>query len=263
MKNLVVAVCGDNSFHKIWNKSNPNFDLFIVYYGNNQNKYEKDGKYYDVSKGTKFLILQDVVLRNRHIFDQYDAIFVPDDDLYMETDDINRFFNLFHQYKLEIAQPSIVGYISLPITANVNFSILRYTNYVEIMCPCFSKNAFNLCQSSFSENKTNWGIEFMWNEALGFPKDKIAIVDSIIAIHTRPCFYGDTYQNNGNNFDFAMQEAKELFNKYNYKEERVVYSTIHQNMEEFYNARSEDKFIPNCKYFKSMLKSMKLTMIGI
>ena len=41
-KNLIVAICGDESMHKIWMDKQKDFDLFVVYYGDDDEKYKKD-----------------------------------------------------------------------------------------------------------------------------------------------------------------------------------------------------------------------------
>jgi len=258
MKNLIVAMAGNTSMHAVWKAGDANFDLFVAYYGDIEDRYSTDGKYYERAKGTKFHILHQLAEKHQDVFSKYDAIFVPDDDMYMETDDINRFLDIFHQHKLEIAQPSIFGWISVPITAHVPFSKLRYVNWVEIMCPCFSSDAFYKCLHTFLENKTNWCIEFLWNKILGEPKDKIAIIDEVIAIHTRPCFYGDTYWNNNTTFQGAMQEADDLLKKHKINGKRVVYSTVHADVDEFHNRGSDMKFIPNLSWFKPHVSGLRL-----
>lgn len=190
-KNLVISCSGPSSLHKQWIEENRNFDLFIVYYGDQKNLYENDGEYYCQKKGTKFNIVSDLQL-----LEEYDYIFVPDDDLLMYCEDINALFDLAKKYDLWICQPSLLGYYSVCETLHHPGSVLRYTNWVEIMCPCFSKYAFNICKETFKYSKSCWGIEKLWDKLLGYPKNKIAIIDEIIAKHTRPCFGGDNYKNN-------------------------------------------------------------------
>lgn len=256
-KNLVVGVVGDSSLHHSWLGPTRNFDLFLVYYGDEAGKYHKDGDYYDIAKGTKFVILAQIVERHKTIFEQYDAIFVPDDDIYFTPSDCNRFLELFYAYDLHIAQPSIIGYLTLPLIANVTFSSIRYTNWVELMCPCFSKEAFKKCVPSFRENISNWGIEYLWNRALGEPKDKIAIIDEVIMSHTRPLCYGDTYYNNGTSFEFAMREHNELIERHGLDDEKVIYKTVPRDLTEFHARGSEDKIYPDVNFMKDLIKSLR------
>jgi len=61
------------------------------------------------------------------------------------------------------------------------------------MCPCFSRQALQKCLPTFTENVTGWSIDAAWNVILNHPQDKIAIIDEVVAIHTRPVFGGDVY----------------------------------------------------------------------
>lgn len=258
MRNLVTAVVGDTSIHNIWMKDKANFDTFIIYYGDGEDKYIADGKYYDRSKGTKFRILHDMITKHPEIFSEYDAVFVPDDDLYMTPESISKFFDIFHEYHLQIAQPSIIGWFSVPITAHIPFSKLRYVNWVEIMCPCFTTSALFNCSTTFLENKSNWGIEFLWDKILGSPKKEIAIVDSVIAVHTRPCFYGDTYWNNDNTFDSALNESNELLEKHGIDRKYVVYETIQKDIGYFMGMESQMRITPDLDILKSIIPQMRL-----
>ncbi len=55
--NLILSPAGDNSFHSEWIQGNPNFDLVLLYYGDNLEKaesYLKDTPYVYASKGFKW-----------------------------------------------------------------------------------------------------------------------------------------------------------------------------------------------------------------
>lgn len=256
MRNLVIAVCGNNSFHTVWTEKNPKFDLFVVYYSSGKN-YEKDGRYYDEEKGSKFNILAKIVCRHSNVFSRYDAIFVPDDDLYLTTESINRFFDIFHGYKLSLAQPSIVGWASIPITLHVPQTVLRYTNWVEIMCPCFDNQLFHNALPTFTENRTNWGIELLWNKILGSPQDKIAIVDDVVAIHTRPCFFGDTYQNNGTGYEVGMDDVNKIVEKYKLQTDWTTYGSVKKCEGKFMELPSQNRFYPDVPILKDLIGSIK------
>lgn len=260
MKNLVVGVVGDSSLHKKWvTEAQPDFDLFLVYYGDFGERYRADAIYYERAKGTKFIIFDQIYQKHKDLIDQYDAILVPDDDILFDAVGINKFFAMFHKYNLQVAQPAIMGWMSLPITAVRFDTILRYVNCVEIMTPCFSKSAFQVCKETFMENRTNWGIEWIWFKLLGQPKDKFAIVDDVTAIHTRPCFYGDTYHKNGNNYEIAMQEFLEVLKKHGMDGVHKTFDEIPRDFGEWMERPSENRLFPSCsamtKLFKNNLSS--------
>jgi hypothetical protein len=257
MKNLVVGVVGDASLHRTWtNKPNPNFDLFLAYYGEKDGQYARDAKYYDRAKGTKFIIMDQLLSKHEDVISQYDAVFVPDDDIHMEASEIEEFFETFHQYGLWVAQPSIIGWYSVPTVLNNPNYTLRYTNWVEIMLPCFSKKSLEICRSTFTENRTNWGIEFLWDQLLGSPKDKIAIIDKIAAVHTRPCFFGDTYMLNNNNQQIAMKELEQLGQKHGVELQQIIYGGVPIDLKACYDLPSEDRFYPPCLAMKKKVSDL-------
>lgn len=256
MKNLVVGVVGDSSLHKSWiSGCVPEFDLFLVYYGDLGERYRMDAMYYDMAKGTKFLIVDQMVKKHKEVFDHYDAILIPDDDIFIDAAGINKFFSMFHQYNLSIAQPAIMGWLSLPETAPSATTILRYVRCVEIMTPCFSKGAFQTCKESFSENKTNWGIDWLWWKLLGNPVDKLAVIDDVVAIHTRPCFFGDTYYRNNNSHEIAVNEIIELFNKYDITDNHEILGSVPRDFALWSDRPSENKMFPNCPVLAELLAS--------
>jgi hypothetical protein len=210
-KNLVISTVGDKSLHKYWSKSSK-YDTFLIYFGDND-LFKDDSKFYKKAKGYKFHLIKDALEEMPELFN-YDYIWLPDDDIRTNKESIKHLFNIMQEYDLEIAQPSIMGYYGVDLTLNQKNSLIRFTNWIEIMCPCFSSDALKKCKESFKENNCGWGIEYLWNQILGRPKNKIAIIDDVIVFHTRPVLTGDTYKNISNPFEFAVNEARTLYKKW-------------------------------------------------
>ena len=264
MLNLVLGVVGDTSLHKEWLSGDTHdYDLFLVYYGDLGDRYRRDAMYYDFAKGTKFLIVDQIFNKHRDLFDRYDAVLIPDDDICMTARDINRFFDIFHRYKLQVAQPAIIGWQSLPITAPSFGTILRYVRCVEIMTPCFSREALVRCQPSFTENKTNWGIDWLWWKMLGEPRDKVAVVDDVVAIHTRPCFFGDTYWRNSNNHQICTEEMAALFKKHAIEDSYEVFGSVPRDMREWNDRPSEQKIFPQCETLRRLVPTLFDSVIAL
>lgn len=215
-KNLVIGCVGDSSLHHHWIK-NSKFDLYLVYFGDDKD-YSKDAKYYKKEKGYKYHLIFDLLKENQNIFD-YEYIWLPDDDILIDGESIDKLFLFMKKYELWLAQPSIVGWYGVDITLHQKGTILRYTNWIEIMCPCFSGESLKKCHSVFKENKTGWSIETIWNVLLGHPRNKIAIIDDIVAIHTRPVLTGETHNKRENPLKEAMEEAILVYNKWNLEKE--------------------------------------------
>lgn len=250
-KNLLVGCVGPTSLHKEWICGDLNFDLMLVDYGDNE-QYRQDAQYYLKAKGTKFNIIGSIF---DEIPKEYDYVFIPDDDLYMNGITISRLFDIAAQYGLKICQPSLLGYYSIYVNLHNPASVLRYTNYIEIIGPCFSRDTFELCRPTFSYNKSCWGIEMLWDKLLGFPQDQEAVVDDVIAIHTRPCFWGDYYSNNG--VDSPYVEAKKLVEENGLSWEKKVYGKIEKIMGEAdFAAPSETRIYPNVPGMPELCKSL-------
>lgn len=229
--NLVISAVGDESLHPCWSPAS-DFDLYLIYYGDDEN-FKPPASLVEHKKGAKYNLFYDVIKEHPEIM-AYEYIWMPDDDIYLDGKEISRLFQIAKQYDLWICQPSLIGWYSLKVTRHQPECILRYTNYVEIMCPCFSTKVLATCLPTFQENKSGWGIDHVWNKLLNYPKDKIAVIDDIVAIHTRRVGYGDMYKNNIGRFDQAQKEFGLVRQKYDMKDlyNIVEYGRIHKEAEQ-------------------------------
>jgi hypothetical protein len=197
--NLVICRAGDHSLHRNWLTPHQpkNFELWINYFGTEAMKYAEDADFYWQSGGTKYPELYQFIHEYLDIIQQYDAICLAEDDIDCDATTINKTFEIFHQYDLWLAQPSLSpdSYTSHPITLNVPNNQLRFTNFVEIMIPVFSTGALLACYPTFKESDSGWGLDFIWSKIMGNPTQKIAIIDAVTVRHTRPIGHGDLYLN--------------------------------------------------------------------
>lgn len=192
--NLVIGVVGDDSAHESWlsDAADRSFDLCLVYFGNKVNRYAKQAEYYFPRKGIKFQLLHAVAGELGDALRQYDSIWCPDDDIAADTHAINRLFDVARQYRLQIAQPAIrSGDFSYKTLLQYPEYLLRYTRYVEIMCPLFSREAFARVLPTFIETRSGWGIDWVWPTF--FAEDELAVVDAVGVDHTRPLQAGGVH----------------------------------------------------------------------
>ncbi|HBA02829.1 MAG TPA: DUF707 domain-containing protein [Clostridium sp.] len=186
MKNLIVVRCGDKSLHEKWLTGNANFDVAVSYFGDDF-KFDKSNlKYLHIFKGSKWEGLSNF-FETLDFWKEYDAICLPDDDLDSSTEDLNKFFELFHLYNFDLAQPSLDSksfYSWAIVLQNKSFKY-RETNFVEVMIPCFNKQAFEKLYSTFKENISGWGLDHLWPKLLGNTA-KVGIIDEVSIFHTRP-----------------------------------------------------------------------------
>jgi hypothetical protein len=200
-KNRYLVFCrvSDNSLHKEWllPEESKNFDLFLEYYGDSEQKFANDCDFYSHYKPfTKYIRFFDLVSRNLINIYNYDAIWLSDDDISTNADNINKMFNIFSEYQLWLAQPALThnSGIAHEITRVNPYYILRYTNFVEPMVPIFSSGALAQCFQTFNMSLSGWGLDFVWPKLLGYPTNKIAIIDSTPVFHTRTTGSGDIYR---------------------------------------------------------------------
>ncbi len=223
--NLIIVPSGDYSLHHNWISGNTNFDLVIIYYGDSEekfNEYSNQSVHCVRKKGQKWHLISEYITNNFNNISNYEYFWFPDDDLLTNTEDINLYFDTIKENSLWLSQPSLSGYVSYEIENKVVGSKLRFTNFVEIICPSMDKKTVFKLINYFTMNESGWGMDYLWPKILGYPVDKIAIVDIITVEHTKPV--GVNY--NGRFTKEPMQELQELFYKYNLTFNQQIYSSI-------------------------------------
>lgn len=121
---------------------------------------------------------------------RYKAVCFLDDDIKIGTLDLNRLFHAGLAFDLDVWQAALSdeSYIGWPHTRRqpgiLRAGILRAVPFVEIMMPVFSRRALKICRPTFTENVSGWGIDFLW--PLQFASPRFAVLDFIVATHTRP-----------------------------------------------------------------------------
>lgn len=183
-KNLVIAAVGDASYHQHWLQDNDKeFDLMLIYFDATPDKYQADADYYLQQQG--LFKLENISLAIRHFQDivkNYDAVCLPDDDLIMTAGQINQLFRIFHSYDLNLAQPAITGGVFLKQAFKQQSRyILRYVNWIDIMCPVFKTGILLDLLWTFNLNRSGWGVSLPWTKLLAYKK--IAVIDSVGVFH--------------------------------------------------------------------------------
>ena len=202
-KYLLVVRAGDTSLHPTWleGPAQRNWDLLVHAYGSECPWSDQDGVEIlravgsDIP-GPKMRALHSLYSQKRDLFLSYDYICLADDDLAASVETFNRMFLLCEHYGLELAQPALtrdshMG--SWGITMENTSFLLRYTNFVEVMCPVFSRAFLDLCAPTFNENLSGYGLDLLWSSWVSSPW-KIAILDACPVRHTRASFSGHLYK---------------------------------------------------------------------
>jgi len=193
--NLIVSPIGDMSVHRTWlvNESCRNFDLLLIYYGSQGEFGRGDADYYFRQQGFKWELLTQVMKQAPEIISRYRNIWCPDNDIAADTASVNRLFDVFDEYRLQLAQPAVAaGEVSYRALRKRPGVLLRYTPYVEVMCPLFTREALAKVSHTFGENRSGWGLDWVWPRY--FADHERAIIDAVGVHHTGPLFRGEHYQ---------------------------------------------------------------------
>lgn len=187
---LIFACVGDGETYLSWLNTNTNADFFIVYYGSDLVNYERLKQlarfsYLDQSP-SKFAKIYRYFSENEQLFTQYEYIWLPDDDVWIDSKELNSFFQYAISKDLLISQPSVIGFGARNKINQHNHEIeIMYSDWVEGMAPFFNAKVLQTCLETFSKSQTGWGIDHVWAALIVCPRDRIAIVHKYYFVHTK------------------------------------------------------------------------------
>jgi hypothetical protein len=192
--NFVFSSVGDNtSFDTLWIGKNMNYEVYVIYYGDdekNYNKYKAKVKFIEKRKGSKFQNFKYLYERYPNIIDKYKKFFILDDDIIFNVPDINKMFEISIEYNLDICAPSFSekGLISHPVTKHVANVLLTYTNFVEVNTPLFNKTALAKLMNVLDSKLIGWGVDMLYIWANGKDQTKsYAIIHKVQCINPYVC----------------------------------------------------------------------------
>ena len=189
-ENVLFTSAGDNTnFFNLWCNDNRNYDIFICYYGyDEQDKYKEYSDVYFKRKGGKMQNFHYLWENNIGNIRDYKIFYIVDDDIIIKTQQINELFRLFKELDVWILQPSFKdvegSFISHGITKQVENLKYRYTNFVEINTPFFSNYSISKCMEKYDVSLTGYGIDILFIHSLGSHiENKYVIVDYISCVN--------------------------------------------------------------------------------
>jgi hypothetical protein len=194
---LVIVRAGDNSRHPAWigNGIDPGFDLWVSYYGSGKIPLEQHCSYTERVKGPKWGPIHSLLEREWSRICCYDYVWLPDDDLAADAETLRRLFFVCSQNKFELAQPALTpeSFFSHFITVRRRGLTFRWTNFVEVMAPCFRIDVLDSLRHTFTESVSGWGLDLIWYKIRRQPQHGFAIIDAAPVRHTRPIHGGSLY----------------------------------------------------------------------
>jgi hypothetical protein len=216
-RNLVIVRAGRKSLHPSWlaGTERPRFDLLVTAYEEGAPAVDDRPDVATISvPGRKIAGFDKVFTDYPQLLQDYGRIALWDDDLEADAATINRVFDLGKTYGLRIWQPSLTpdSYFSYAVfLQNADFT-LRYTNFIEMMCPVFTAQTLADIRPLFALG-LEVGIDLLWCRCFDIPWFKCAVIDAVAVKHTRPV--GTTAEqqgfSEGRRYDHEMAEALEMF----------------------------------------------------
>ena len=182
---LLFSSVGDRESSKkavnMWlENSDRNYDTVFYYYKKLPENCGAD--HCEYKKGFKFENFAHYASKNN--LSKYKAIWIVDDDIQMRTKDINKMFEIFKKYKLDLGMPAFSIDSQTPwidITNQKYGNILHYTNFIENGVAIFSQKGLKICLPTFQNAKTGWGLDFIWANLLN--NKNIGVIDSVSCFH--------------------------------------------------------------------------------
>jgi hypothetical protein len=188
-RNLVLARVGAGSLHPRWldGATSRDWDLRLVPYEPVPDGADADVTVGEVVPGPKWTGLREA-LRAWDGWREYDAVWMPDDDLDATSEDLDRLFDVAAAVGLDLFAPALDDashYAHFSTRRNPRF-FGRRVGFVEIMMPGFSRAALERLLPTFDRTETGWGwgLDSVWPKILNY--ENVGIVDAVAVTHTRP-----------------------------------------------------------------------------
>ncbi len=222
---LVVLRAGTGSLHPTWtadlDDADRNWDLCVSWYDDAEPDPNAPCEYLTVQREVRKLTAIREIFAHRPDFADYRYVWLPDDDLAVSRRAINRLFEICRRNHLDLAQPALdeASHVSHAVTRRDPRFALRFTNFVEVMCPVFSAPALATCLDTFPTTLTSWGLDAVWPSLVGAGGTRIGIVDAVTVTHTRPV-------GGGYDMSSAFAEMNGLLAAWGKKLAPVVYGGI-------------------------------------
>lgn len=193
---LVVVRAGDASLHQGWTSdpASRDWDLVVSYFGDDPARFRDGATPRIDDKGQKLGGLHALFTRE-DFWREYDYIWLPDDDVAIEQQDVSELFHRTVTLDLALTQPSLSweSYWSHRVTLHHPGFAVRMTNFVEVMAPCFERSFLERCLPTFVESLSGWGLDILWPRLLPARPPRCAIIDAAQMTHTRPVGAGLHY----------------------------------------------------------------------
>ncbi len=189
MRSLVLARVGATSLHQQWlDAGTPrDWDLYLVPFQEIPSQEGVELTQGTIMPGAKWAGLRQI-LNEWDGWREYDYVWMPDDDIATDQATITRIFETAHALGLDLFAPALdrdSHFAHFDTMQNRRFHG-RWTGFVEIMVPGFSRSALERLAGTLDETETGWGwgLDSVWPKLLDYRN--VGIIDGAPVTHTRP-----------------------------------------------------------------------------
>ncbi|MDB5508434.1 MAG: hypothetical protein JWL93_903 [Hyphomicrobiales bacterium] len=186
-ENAIVVRAGRRSLHPGWLQGGvPKFDLHVVAYEPLPEGLLAGTAGAHLLPGTKVDGWRRFFGEHADDMLRYARIALLDDDLMCTAQDLNRCFEIGRQESLALWQPALSwnSYFSHAITLQNPMFRLRYTNFIEMMCPFFTAEHLQKTLPIFDLG-IELGVDQLWCRTRDEAARAYGVIDEVTVVHTR------------------------------------------------------------------------------
>jgi hypothetical protein len=170
------------------------FDIMVVFSAKSleeTSKYKQLANYIYINNGTKFQNLYFVYNNHKDVLDKYDRFFYLDNTIIIDTESINKMFDISERYKLMICGPTFTPEVDV-VTDTTNITnitnimrskkknSIRYVNFIECSVPLLNRHALDKLMKYYDPALLDEGVDYLYIWACGETEsNKYALVDTV------------------------------------------------------------------------------------
>lgn len=161
------------------------WDIALSTYEEVPESLREGAQYLHHSIGGKWSGIFDFFRTYPELLDEYEYIWIPDDDITTRPEDVTRLFERVREHDLELAQPSLsLGCRHYHhITLNNDAFAMRWTNFVELMVPVFHRDLLKTLLPMFEGNWAGLGLDMIWPNFTRDQRSAVGIIDDVVVSH--------------------------------------------------------------------------------
>lgn len=187
---LVIVRAGARSLHPHWlgdGSTRRSWDIQLNVYDDTLDSLPPGDLPTVMDTGAKWDSVVRHLRSQPELLKRYAYILIADDDVLMDCEDINRLFELSEAHRLAVSQLALSwdSWITYPALMHCPDYLLRYTNHIDSMAPCFEASYLRSLLPFLERYPTGWGADHAWALLMDEPAYRCAVIDERVMVHTR------------------------------------------------------------------------------